>query len=140
MESLVEAEHSNGSHGRLGAVRTFPVPGTGIVRHKALLRLTTQGLNSISIGQIAVANRGHRRREKRVPIEDDIATPGDTPDPADGRDNPAAFRLVDRVPSQNGLDRIHHVRSLPVFRNGLLIGFARALDDRLNPIDAEGCA
>ncbi len=33
---LVEAEHGNRAHGRLGAVGTLPVSGAGVVGHKAL--------------------------------------------------------------------------------------------------------
>ncbi len=132
MELLVDAQNGDGADGRLGAVRAFPVTGAGVVGDKSLLGFAAQGFDGVGVGEVAVADGGHGGGEEGIPIEDDIASPGDAPDAADGGEDAAVFRVVDGVPAEDGLDGVGDLRGVGVCGEGLGVGVARVLQNGLD--------
>jgi hypothetical protein len=122
-------EGSDRPYGRLTAVRALPSACPRVIGHKALRRLFVQTFDDVGVGQIFIAQPSQRRPKKGIPAKEHIAAPVCAPVAAYRRNYARVLRLVDGVPTQCGLNRIHR-RALESRRvDRLLVRRSLSLDN-----------
>ena len=111
----VKLPHRKGAYRRLGTVPAFEAVRRAKVGNKTRLGLFPGDGDGVGIGKLPVFKHGHHRGKIGVPVKKHISSPGDVPEPRNGRTHLIVLRLVDRVPGKAGPHRVITFRKLSVF-------------------------